>query len=103
MVGFLKKLFGGGDTAGVPAGDAEADETYKDVEIRVQPVNDGSQWRVAGSLTKMIDGEPVTRRFMRADMLPSKEEARTVALSKAKLIIDQNGPMLWKGDISGPC
>lgn len=103
MVGFLKKLLGGGGTADAPAADAQADETYKDVEIRVHPVSDGSQWRVAGTLTKTIDGAPVTRRFMRADMLPSKEEARTVALSKAKLIIDQNGPMLWKGDISGPC
>ncbi|MGB7432240.1 MAG: HlyU family transcriptional regulator [Ahrensia sp.] len=103
MVGFFKKLFGGGDAAGASPADAGADETYKDVEIRVQPVSDGSQWRVAGTLAKTIDGEVITRRFMRADMLPSKEEARTVALSKAKLIIDQNGPMLWKGDISGPC
>lgn len=103
MVGFLKKLFGGGVNGEANPASAVADNVYKEVEIRASPVGDGSQWRVGGTLTKVVNGEAITRRFMRADMLQSQDEARIVAIAKAKLIIDQNGTALWDGDISGPC
>ena len=97
MAGFFSRLFGGGSKveSSVPE---KPDETYKDVEIRALPQADGGQWRVRGQLTKIIDGASVTRSFMRADVMNSKEEAAVASIGKAKLIIDQNGDMLWKGD-----
>ncbi|MEO0543118.1 MAG: HlyU family transcriptional regulator [Pseudomonadota bacterium] len=97
MAGFFSRLFGGGGNA-TDAVPETPDETYKDVEIRAMPQADGGQWRVGGQLTKTIDGVPITRKFMRADILNSREEAAVASIGKAKLIIDQNGDFLWKGD-----
>ncbi|MEL6436520.1 MAG: HlyU family transcriptional regulator, partial [Pseudomonadota bacterium] len=91
------KLFGGGGDAKDEA-PAEADETYKDVEIRAVPQSDGGQWRVGGTITKDVDGAKITRTFLRADLMNSREEAAIASVNKAKLIIDQNGAFLWKGD-----
>lgn len=105
MAGFFKKLFGGGNAGAAASADVASsapNEVYKDIEIRCAPQSEGGQWRIAGTLTKTIDGEQVTRRFLRADLLASKDEAVSVTLSKAKMIIDQNGPSLWMGDMSGP-
>ena len=97
MAGFFKRLFGGG------SGDAAPDEpaeTYKGIAITVAPKREADgQWRVAGSLRR--DGR--TRPFLRADLLASREAAAEASLSKAKLIIDQNGESLWAGEASGPC
>lgn len=102
MTGFFKKLFGGGQTNNA-VGSGEPDEVYKDISIHATPENDGGQWRVSGTIVKMIDGEAVKRRFMRADLLPSEQEAKAVSIGKAKLIIDQNGDLLWQGDMDRPC
>lgn len=102
MAGFLKKLFGGGDNDNGAPSSKSPDEVHKDVEIRAAPVNEGGQWRVAGTLTKQIDGEAVSRRFVRADLLQSEADAISACVAKARLIIDQNGDSLWKGDTSGP-
>lgn len=99
MAGFLKRLFGGsseGGEAAPPSGDP--DEVYKDVEVFARPVKEGGQWRVAGLLRKQVDGEAVERKFMRADLLPDEETARSTALGKARLIVDQNGDGLWRGE-----
>ncbi|MEN0001002.1 MAG: HlyU family transcriptional regulator [Pseudomonadota bacterium] len=97
MAGFFSKLFGGGG-ASADAVPETADETYKEVEIRAMPQPDGGQWRVGGRLTKTVDGVEITRTFLRADIMNSREEAAIASINKAKLIIDQNGAMLWKGD-----
>ncbi|MEO0919594.1 MAG: HlyU family transcriptional regulator, partial [Pseudomonadota bacterium] len=78
MAGFFSRLFGGGDKAesAIPE---TPDETYKEVEIRAVPQSDGGQWRVGGQLTKIVDGKSVTRTFMRADVMNSKEEAAVVS------------------------
>ena len=104
MAGFLKRLFGGGgggegDDPAARAPDAE----HKGVEIRAAPVKEADgQWRLAGTLTKTVDGEPKTRRFLRADLLASRDAAAASAIDKARLIIDQNGDDLWRGDLNRP-
>lgn len=104
MAGFFKKLFGGSDDSdgGNPAS-AEPNEVYKGVEIRANPAKEsGGQWRIAGTLTKEIDGEAVTRQFVRADLVQDKADAILTSVNKAKLIIDQNGDGIWQGDPNRP-
>ncbi|MFZ2101582.1 MAG: HlyU family transcriptional regulator [Oricola sp.] len=97
MAGFWKRLFGAPDKEStLPSG--EPDEVYKDVAIFVMPVQEGGQWRIAGALRKDVDGVPVERKFVRADLLPDQGSAKAAALGKARLIIDQNGDALWRGE-----
>lgn len=94
MVGFLKKLFGGvsGDGGGPSAEPAEA---YGDCMIQAAPQNAGGSWRVAGMITKEVDGETLERPFVRADTFSGQDEATSFSLVKAKQIIDQNGKTLF--------
>lgn len=104
MAGFFKKLFGGSDEGeGANPASAEPNEVYKGVEIRANPVKEsGGQWRIAGTVTKDVDGQPVTRQFVRADLVQDKSEAIVTCVNKAKLIIDQNGDGIWHGDLDRP-
>jgi len=104
MAGFFKRLFGGGDgdQAQVETTPGAPDEEYKGIEIRAEPIKEGGQWRIAGSLTRIKDGETLTRRFLRADLMDSRDQAVSASVEKARLIIDQNGDMLWQGDLDRP-
>ncbi|KPB01529.1 HlyU family transcriptional regulator [Ahrensia marina] len=103
MAGFLKRLFGGGGEETSNPENQKPNEIYKEVEIRANPMKDSSgQWRVAGTVTKNIDGVNATRKFIRADLVQGKDEAIAASVNKAKMIIDQNGPSLWKGDDNQP-
>jgi hypothetical protein len=97
MAGFLKRLFGNAANENEPPAGA-ADEVYKGVDIYGRPVKDGGQWRVAGALKKEVDGQVIERKFMRADLLPDQDSAKSAAIGKARLIIDQNGDSLWRGE-----
>ncbi|MEM8541375.1 MAG: HlyU family transcriptional regulator [Pseudomonadota bacterium] len=104
MAGFFKRLFGGNDEGeGANPANAEPNETYKGVEIRANPVKEsGGQWRIAGTVTKEVDGQRITRQFVRADLVQDKTEAIVTCVNKAKLIIDQNGEGIWRGDLDRP-
>ncbi|MEP0520026.1 MAG: HlyU family transcriptional regulator [Hyphomicrobiales bacterium] len=102
MAGFLKKLFGGGGGDGGGAS-AEPAEPYGDCMIQVAPQNAGGSWRVAGMITKEVDGEILERPFVRADTFNGQDEAKSFSLVKAKQIIDQNGKSLFSdGEKSRP-
>lgn len=97
MTGFLKRLFGSAANENEPQSD-EPDEVYKEVELFARPVKEGGQWRIAGMIRKRVDGTVVERKFVRADLLPDADAAKTATIGKAKLIVDQNGDGLWRGD-----
>ncbi len=95
----LGKLFGslfkGGSTAeAAPA--AAATEDYKSCRIVAEPRQAGSQWQIAGRILKEIDGEDREHRFIRADQLPTRDEAAEFTIRKAKLLIDQQGDLIFK-------
>lgn len=103
MVGFLKKLFGGGSAAPVDVAAKAPDDVHKDIEIRANPMSEaGGQWRIAGTLTKIEGDEKIVRKFVRADMVQSQDEAISASIAKAKMIIDQNGAYIWKGNPNQP-
>ncbi len=91
MASLLSRLFGGGGGSG----SAGASSTYKDFTIVAEPIKEGSQWRLAGSIRKSIDGEERARRFIRSDIFPSREQAESYAISKGELIIDQRGETMF--------
>ena len=76
MASFLSRLFGRsgtGDTT--PPAAAAAGEAYGDCIIRAAPMKEGSQYRLAGSIEREIDGAVRVRSFIRADLFTSLDEA----------------------------
>lgn len=98
MAGLLRRLFGGAAANENAPAAGEPDATYKGVEIFAHPQKENSQWRIGGTLKRTVDDAVVERKFLRADLLDSEDAARMAAVDKARLIIDQNGEALWKGE-----
>lgn len=69
---------------------------YKSFLIYPNSEPDGSQFRIAGKLTKEINGELKEHRFIRSDVISTKSNADELMLSKAKVLIDQLGDELFK-------
>jgi len=87
---FLKKLFGGGDSAASPSKSA-ASVDYNGYKITPAPVKDNGQFRLAGTITKEINGVEKSHMLIRADTFPSKEAAEEATLRKARYVIDEQG------------
>lgn len=64
-------------------------------EIFAEPRPAGAQWQIAGRIEKEIDGERKTHVFIRADTMPSTDEAVEHMVRKAKVMIDQQGERLF--------
>ena len=91
---FWKNLFGGG---GEPKAAAPAPgEEYKGFTIRPNLMPVGSEFQLAGRIEKEIDGELKVYDFVRADRMSSREDAETLALAKARQIIDEQGTTLFQ-------
>ncbi|MBB4954020.1 hypothetical protein H4S14_002082 [Agrobacterium vitis] len=99
MASFLKKIFSAlsGSTASSENKQTESAEPvlHGDCRIYVEPLREGNQLRLAGRIEKDVNGETLTRTFIRADLFTSREDAVDCTLRKAKMIIDQNGPSLF--------
>jgi hypothetical protein len=91
---FFKRLFGS-RSDGMTASFAPETQDYKDHTIFAEPVKDNNQWRLAGRVTKLIDGETKEHKFVRADVFSSREDAVTFAFKKGELIVDQMGKSLF--------
>jgi len=91
---FWKNLFGGG---GEPKDAAPAPgEEYKGFTIRPNLMPVGSEFQLAGRIEKDVDGERKVYDFVRADRMSSREDAETLALAKARQIIDEQGTTLFQ-------
>jgi hypothetical protein len=97
MFGKLKaawnRLAGGGagdtDVATAPAVE------YKGYRIRPAPYRTDSVYQTAGIIEKDTPEGVKEHRFVRADTHPSKDDAITFAISKAKQIIDLQGDRMF--------
>ncbi|MEP2944503.1 MAG: HlyU family transcriptional regulator [Hyphomicrobiales bacterium] len=95
---FLKKLFGGTDsnTQGEGFGkNSSPSVSYKGYEIVAKPKAEGGQFRLAGKITKEIDGTLKEHFLVRADVFSSLEEAVRATESKAKYLIDEQGEYIF--------
>ncbi|WDR05168.1 HlyU family transcriptional regulator [Devosia rhodophyticola] len=90
---FLKKLFGGGEASSdEPKGDAVlGKEDYKDFTIKAIEMRAGSEYQLAGTIEKEVDGEIKSYRFVRADRMGSKDDLIALAINKGRQIIDEQG------------
>jgi len=70
-------------------------EDYKGFRIAPAPISESGQYRVGGKIEKG-EGEALkSYSFIRADLIPQKEEADSISLMKAKLMVDQLGDSLF--------
>lgn len=91
-MGLFSKLFT--STKNVEKASVEPVE-YSGFLIYADSVSEGSQYRVAGRITKELEGETKTHRFIRSDVLGSQSDANQLMLKKAKLFIDQSGSTIF--------
>lgn len=96
MLSVFKRLFGGGHTTAAPT-KAPAGEPvlHQGCTIIPAPQREGSQYRLAGTISKEIDGTVHTHEFIRADLVSSLDEANKLMVTKAKTCIDQQGDSLF--------
>ncbi|WP_341662820.1 HlyU family transcriptional regulator [Vibrio sp.] len=91
-MGLFSRLFGSSQKE---QGDNEVQpEEYKGFLIYQEAKPEGGQFRIAGRITKNIEGEVKEYKFIRSDVLASETDANEFMLTKAKMFIDQT-----KGDI----
>jgi len=83
-VGLFSRLFGSKAKA-----ESVEPVAYKEFLIYPEVISEGGQYRVAGRITKEIDGELNTHRFIRSDVLSNKSDAEELMLKKAQMFIDQ--------------
>ena len=90
---FLKRLFGGGKSEVAKSVDGPSEE-YEGYLIRSTPQNEGGQFRLCGIISKEIDGDLREHQLIRADMLPTADEAHKACFRKARQVIDEQGNQL---------
>lgn len=85
---FLKNLFGGGGNS-KSGPTAEAD--YEGFHIAVTPQKEGGQFRLAGVISKDVDGQTQSHTLIRADLFSSLDDVNEATIRKAKQVIDEQG------------
>lgn len=84
----LSKLFGSKAPPPEPV-------QYEGFAITPEPQRDGSRFRVAARIEKVVGGDAKTHLMIRADTFESAEAAEAESLAKAKVFIDQMGDRLF--------
>ncbi|MFO1143939.1 MAG: HlyU family transcriptional regulator [Amaricoccus sp.] len=87
----LSRLFGR-SSAAAPESEPQA---YKDFRIFVEPIREGSRYRIAARIEKDAEGGPRSYRLIRADTCESADEAADLTLRKARQVIDEQGDALF--------
>lgn len=97
---FLKKLFGINSSSTSGAGDktgsgSDAQEVHEGFTIAAEPQKEGGQYRLAGTISKEVDGEMKTHHLIRADVFSDKDEAVQFTIRKAKQVIKEQGERMF--------
>ena len=95
MLGFLKNMFGGASTGGREPEAADPVE-HEGFSIVATPRKANGGWSTEGLIRKAVDGEEKEVHFIRADTSTSREAAVTLAVSKARKIIDEQGERVFR-------
>lgn len=96
MAGFLSKLFGlGGGSSAEPSAGKQRMERIGEYAVYATPMKEGGQWRLAGRIESETPDGVKVRKFIRADVFSSEDDAVETTFRKAKQIIDQHGAGLF--------
>ena len=91
----LMKRLSGTARAGDAGGERGAAQEYNGFLIQAAPLQEGSQWLTAGIISKKFGDEQKEHQFIRADTHASREDAEAFSITKARLIIDEQGDRLF--------
>lgn len=86
---------GGGDSTGSSGGGKDRMERIGEYAVYATPVKEGAQWRLSGRIENDSPDGLMVRRFIRADLFSSQDDAIETTFRKAKQIIDQHGVGLF--------
>lgn len=92
---FFKKLFGKKSSGVSASWQPDAEEVHEGFAIAAAPLKEGDQYRLAGTISKEIDGEVKSHKLIRADVFVNKDEAVAFTLRKARQVIDEQGERLF--------
>lgn len=92
---FWKSLFGGGGPKAPAAPEIDGQEEHEGYLITARLMRAGSEYQIAGTIEKEIDGETKTHTFVRADKFSNKDDCVAVTLAKGRQIIKEQGPTLF--------
>ncbi|WGV98132.1 HlyU family transcriptional regulator [Vibrio sp. YMD68] len=93
-MGLFSRLFGFGKSNEGIAEEVIPIE-YKGFMIYQEPLAESGQYRIAGRITKQINDEVLSHRFIRSDVLSNKEDANELMLKKSQMFIDQMGDNIF--------
>jgi len=88
----LSKLFGGK----TKPPDPPVGEDYNGFTIFAEPQKEGSSYRLAARIEKLIDGETKQHALVRVDTFGDLEEAKAASIRKAHQVIDEQGDGLFR-------
>lgn len=71
---------------------------YKNVTITPTPLPEGGQFKTAGTISQLIDGEEKRTEFIRADNHTTADAAIEHSINKAKQIVDERGASLFNSE-----
>lgn len=94
LINFFKSLFSSNSNASAGSdNNAEQGDSieYMDFTITPAPIAEGSQFRTAGTISRIVDGEEKTTKFIRADNHSSRDLALEHSISKGRQIVDEQG------------
>ena len=69
---------------------------YAGYLIYPEPMAEGGQYRLAGRITREIDGQLQTHRFIRSDLFTNPADAERFMVQKAHTFIDQMGERMFE-------
>ncbi|MEL6289342.1 MAG: HlyU family transcriptional regulator [Pseudomonadota bacterium] len=91
---WFKKLFGSSGSAG-DAAEAADPVVYEGYRITPTPMPEGSQFRLAATIERVVDGEVKQHKLIRADVYGSRDECVEFTVRKAQRVIDEQGDRLF--------
>ncbi len=94
----LKALKGDSSKTSTAAAVASDPVIYKDVTITPAPLPEGGQFKTAGTISQIVDGEEKKTEFIRADNHTTVDAAIEHSINKAKQIVDERGASLFNSE-----
>lgn len=88
-------MFSGGSRQEAKADTNTQTQEHAGCTIHAAPIREGAQYRLAGRIEKDVDGSVLVRKFIRADLFSSADDAVECSFRKARQIIDQHGTGLF--------